>query len=114
MMPGKEAVTDVVERSVQLDVILAMTHKMLQLATEQQWDSVTRLECERSHLIASFFEYPATVDEAEDVALFIQKVLAIDKQLISLGSSEQQKILRDSQQVNRGKQASQAYAASNR
>jgi len=114
VIESKSVFGDQVERNTQLDVILAMTNKMLQLAKEQQWDSVSKLENERSHLIFSYFETTPSVEEAEHVARFIQKVLAADKELISLGSSEQQKILKHSQKVSRGKQASQAYASSNR
>lgn len=108
----KAAISAVVDRNAQLALIKAMTQKMLQLAKIQQWENVSKLEAERSDLIYTFFEVAPAVAEAESVAHTILEVLAADKEIIALSSSEQQNILQNSQKINRGKQASQAYASS--
>ncbi len=100
------------DRDAQLDLIYALTQKMLQMAEQQQWDNVSKLEVERSRLIYTFFEIRPLVEETERVASTILAVLAADKAIIAMGTSEQQKIVESSQKINRGKQASKAYAMS--
>lgn len=106
--------SEVTGRDSQLDLILALTQKMLQMAEQLQWENVSKLEAERSNLIYAFFETKPTVDEAERVASIILEVLAADKEIIALSSSEQQKLLKSSQKMNLGKQASKAYSMSNK
>lgn len=98
------------DRYAQLAVIDALTEEMLLNARQQQWELVTKLEAERSGLIYAFFEIPPLLAEAEHVARFIRTVLAADREIISLGASEQKDILQNSQKINRGKEASLAYA----
>lgn len=103
---------DATDRNTQLDLILALTDKMLELAQVEQWESVSKLEEERSRLIYTFFEVSPSVDEAEAVAEVIMKVLAVDKRLIAMSQVEQQQIIKASQTIKRGQQASKAYASS--
>ena len=102
----------VTDRDAQLDLIYALTQKMLQMAEQQQWGNVSKLEVERSHLIYTFFEIRPSMEETERVASTILEVLAADKAIIAMSASEQQKIVENSQKINRGKQASKAYAMS--
>jgi len=104
--------SSVTDRTAQLELIQALTRKMLQMAEEQSWENVSKLESERSHLIYSFFETKPSVAEAELVASVIFEVLAIDKRIVALSASEQHKMLESSQKINRGKQASKAYGIS--
>jgi len=104
----------VTDRCAQLELILALTQKMLQVAEQPQWELVGKLEAERSHLISSFFETKPTVDEAEHVASVILEVLAADKKIIALSAIEQRNILVSSQKMHLGKQAAQAYSMSNK
>ncbi len=108
----KTILSTVTDRSAQLELIQALTHKMLEMAGQQQWENVSKLEVERSHLIYSFFETKPSMEEAEHVANTILEVLAVDKEIMALSSSAQQEILNSSQKINRGKQASQAYTMS--
>jgi len=97
-------------RYAQLALIDALTGKMLLNAKQQQWEVVSKLEAERSTLIYAFFETAPSLAEAEYVAGFIRGVLAADREIIALGSNEQKDILQNSQKINRGKEASLAYA----
>lgn len=103
---------DVTDRNTQLELIPALTDKMLELAQQQQWEAVGKLEEERSRVIYAFFEVSPSVDEAEGVAAVIMKVLAADKKIIALGNAEQQKVLKESRMIKRGQRASTAYASS--
>ena len=105
------AVTD---RRAQLELILAITQKMLQMAEQPQWELVGKLEAERSHLISSFFETKPTVDEAEHVASVILEVLKNKKKITALSAIEQRHILANSQKMHLGKRAAQAYSISNK
>ncbi len=100
------------DRNAQLDLIQAITQKMLQMAQQQAWENINKLEAERSQLIYSFFETKPLVAEAEHVASIILEVLAADKMIIALSLSEQHEIMGSAQKINRGKQASKAYAMS--
>lgn len=100
------------DRNAQLDLIQAITQKMLQMAKQQAWENINKLEAERSHLIYSFFETKPSVAEAEHVANIILEVLSADKAIIALSLSEQHEIMGSAQKINRGKQASKAYAMS--
>jgi len=100
------------DRAMQLELIQALTKKMLQMAEQQQWENVSKLEAERSHLIGDFFKTKPSLSEAEHVASIILEVLAADKVIIALSTSEQHRILGSSQKINRGKQASKAYSVS--
>ncbi len=110
----KVIITAIKDRIAQLDIIKALTKKMLYLVKQQRWDDVSKLEAERGDLIYSFFEVTPSVEEVEYVASTILEVLATDKKIIMLSLSEQQNILRNSQKISRGKQASQAYNSSNK
>lgn len=102
------------DRYARLGLIEALTEKMLLNARQHQWDVVSKVETERSKLIYAFFETPPTLEEAEHVAVFIRNVLVADKEIIALGSNEQRGILKSSQDITRGKQASLAYTAHHR
>lgn len=112
-MPESNTILSIVtDRDAQLDLIYALTQRMLQMAEQQQWENVSKLEVERSHLIHTFFETRPSLEETERVANTILEVLTADKAIIAMGTSEQQKIVESSQKINRGKQASKAYAVS--
>ncbi len=100
------------DRNAQLDLIQAITKKMLQMAQQQAWENINKLEAERSQLIYSFFETKPSVAEAEHVASIMLEVLTADKAIIALSLSEQHEIMGSAQKINRGKQASKAYAMS--
>ncbi|MBL1261580.1 MAG: flagellar protein FliT [Thiotrichaceae bacterium] len=102
------------DRHAQLEVIEALTEKMLLNARRQQWALVSQLEAERDPLIYSFFEMPPSLVEAEHVADFIRGVLVADREIIILGSKEKEDVLQRSQKINRGKEATLAYASSNK
>ncbi len=110
VVDNRAILSAITDRDAQLQLIQALTEKMLQMAERQAWENVSKLEAERTHLITSFFDTKPTVDEAERVANVIVEVLGADKKIIVLSASEQQKMLSNAQKINVGKQAAKAYA----
>jgi len=113
-MSVKAELLNMNDRYAQLDLIEALTEKMLLNARQQRWEIVSKVETERSKLVYAFFETPPALEEAEHVAGFIRNVLVADKEIIALGSNEKKGMLQSSQDISRGKQASLAYKAHHR
>jgi len=112
MSEASNILSIVADRNAQLELIYILTKKMLQMAAQREWENVSKLEVERSHLIYSFFETKPSTEEAERIANAILDVLTVDKKIMALSVSERQKVVEKSQEINRGKLASKAYAMS--
>lgn len=103
--------TQALPREQQLSFILSLTMEMFERAKKDDWDTVIRLESQRTALIADYFSSPVSGQEIPAVAGYITKVLEIDKQLIELGDKECHQLRRNLQKISRGRHALKVYTA---
>ena len=91
--------------------LLSISMTMLEKAGVESWDEVFVLEAERAELIRLFFLEPVQQDEAEAVAARIQSLLAIDRDIMALGSLKKLDLAQTLQHLDQGKKAVKAYTS---
>lgn len=84
---------------------------MLEKAREESWDGVFVLEAERSELIRLFFLEPVQQEYAEAVAAGIQSMIAINHDIIALGTLKRLDLAQTLQAMDQGKKAVKAYTS---
>jgi hypothetical protein len=90
--------------------IEALTEKMMALAREGEWEEIPPTELERRALLEEFFKIPVSSDEAPDVRDRIQALLAVDKQILDMGSDASKELLGKLNTFATGRKAKQAYS----
>lgn len=95
------------QRQQLLDQALQLSQQMAELGAAGEWQQVIDLEPRRSALLHSALDVPAKADEA--TARQITAILAVDKQLMSLGVAARDETAVELGQMQRGRKVNQAY-----
>ncbi|EGG99102.1 hypothetical protein imdm_1506 [gamma proteobacterium IMCC2047] len=82
---------------------------LLQAAESEAWDQLSKLANERDLLIRAYFSKPVTVDNAIQIRDKIQRLLAIDDQVLGLARKEQQNLMPAMKAFSQNKKAINAY-----
>jgi hypothetical protein len=99
------------DKAIDLQQLIALSRTMLEKAREESWDDVFVLETERSELIRLFFLEPVQQEYAEAVAAGIQAMMAIDRDIMALGSLKKLDLAQTLQAIEQGKKAVKAYTS---
>jgi hypothetical protein len=94
-----------------LQQLISLSRTMLGKAREESWDDVFVLEAERSELIRLFFLEPVQQAYTDVVSAGIQSILAIDSDLIKLGTLKRFELAQTLQNMDQGKKAVKAYTS---
>ena len=94
-----------------LQQLISLSRTMLEKAREEFWDGVFVLEAERSELIRLFFLEPVPQEYAEAVAVGIQSLMAIDRDIMALGALKKLDLAQTLQAMDQGKKAVKAYTS---
>lgn len=90
-----------------LDAALAVTERMLAAGQASDWPTVIDLEPGRRELLARAFRAGETMDQP--AADRVSAILALDEQLIALGTEARSAVARELGQMQRGAKATRAY-----
>ncbi len=99
------------DKAQELQQLISLSRMMLEKAREESWDDVFALEAERSELISLFFSEPIQQAEADAVAVGIQEIMAIDRDIMALGTLKKLDLAQTLQAMNQGKKAVKAYTS---
>lgn len=99
------------DKTQDLQQLIALSRTMLEKAREESWDGVFVLEAERSELIRLFFLEPVQQEYAEAVAAGIQSMIAINHDIIALGTLKRLDLAQTLQAMDQGKKAVKAYTS---
>jgi len=94
--------------------ILHASEALLQAAESEAWDQLSELANERDLLIRTYFSKPVTVDNAIQIRDKIQRLLAIDDQVLGLARKEQQNLMPAMKAFSQNKNAINAYQQASR
>ncbi|WP_435104267.1 flagellar protein FliT [Arhodomonas sp. AD133] len=89
--------------------LLELTQEMLKLGEGGDWVAFAEREVERQRLSQELFATPVPRDAAPVVADCVRRVLDLDQELITLAESHREEAARALQDVQRGRQATDAY-----
>ncbi|WP_455204872.1 flagellar protein FliT, partial [Kaarinaea lacus] len=67
------------------------------------------LECERQHMISTFFIDPVEIEDSYIIREGIHKILGIDKEIIAIGKTHRQRLGDKLEQFQHSKKAVHAY-----
>lgn len=84
---------------------------MLDKAQEDSWDEVFALEEKRRELISVFFLEPAQQKITKVVSDGIQEMIAIDNEIMALGTLKKLGLGHALQKMDQGKKAVKAYTS---
>lgn len=99
------------DKAQDLQQLISLSRTMLGKAREESWDDVFVLEAERSELIRLFFLEPVQQAYTDVVSAGIQSILAIDSDLIKLGTLKRFELAQTLQAMDQGKKAVKAYTS---
>ena len=94
-----------------LQQLISLSRTILEKAREESWDDVFVLEAERSTLIRLFFLEPVQQAYADTVAVGIQSMMAIDRDIMALGALKRFDLAQTLQTMDQGKKAVKAYTS---
>lgn len=89
--------------------IIVLSERMCQLAGDDHWEDVARLETRRQALMHSYFETLPYADPIEEVARGIERIMRLDRDLMELGSAYRGRLAADIKGLDRGRRATAAY-----
>jgi hypothetical protein len=96
-------------KSADFQQIISISREMLEQARSALWDEVSSLEEQRRELLHAFFMKPIQNELAGTVSEGIKSILAIDKDIMALGSGEKHELEQILRQIDQGKKAIKAY-----
>ena len=99
------------DKAKDLQFLITLSQAMLEKAREDSWDDVVNLEAERSGLIELFFLGSVQEEYAEVVAGGIRAILAMDIDIMELGTLKKLDIVQILQKMEMGKKVVQAYGS---
>ena len=99
------------DKAKDLQCLITLSQAMLEKAREDSWDDVVNLEAERSGLIELFFLESVQEEYAEMVAGGIRAILAMDIDIMELGTLKKLDIVQILQKMEMGKKVVQAYGS---
>jgi hypothetical protein len=99
------------DKAQDLQQLISLSRTILEKAREESWDDVFVLEAERSTLIRLFFLEPVQQAYADTVAVGIQSMMAIDRDIMALGALKRFDLAQTLQTMDQGKKAVKAYTS---
>jgi len=102
-------VADEVASLTDLELILAISRKAIELAGQGEWEKTEQLVRERDSLIYAFFAHESVDDDREKVLESLKEVFELNHRLASLVDYRQQKLREVLKEVQQGKKAVAAY-----
>ena len=99
------------DKAQDLQQLIALSRTMLEKALKGSWDEVVDLEAERTGLIELFFLEPVQQEYAEEVNAGIEAIIAMDIEIMELGSLKKLNLVDILQKMEQGKKAVQAYGS---
>jgi hypothetical protein len=99
------------DKTQNLQQLISLSRTMLEKAREESWDDVFVLEAERNELIRLFFLEPIGQSYADTVAVGIQSMMAIDRDIMALGALKRLDLAQTLQAMAQGKKAVKAYTS---
>ncbi len=93
----------------ELEWLLAQTRRIHDLAVDGEWEKVVALESERQSLIDKYFSQQVEHDAPQIAVRYIEKILELDKKVIAMGVEAQVALGSALGDLQRGRQATQAY-----
>ena len=97
------------KRSQQLQQILLLSQEMLAKAGDHEWGLVAEIEARRSELVMRCFQQPAQQQHAAEVAVAIQEILRLNRQISDLGERYRDQLGNEIHSNKLGRTASAAY-----
>jgi len=92
-----------------LNDALAITHQMLELSNNGDWDKVTEAQEERDQLFKSMQSSNSSLSHTDEK--LIQEILNINGELANLANLEKERCLSSHASLKYGKKARDAYSA---
>jgi hypothetical protein len=99
------------DKAQNLQQLISLSRTMLERAREENWDDVFVLEAGRNELIRLFFLEPVQQEYAEAVAIGIQSMMEIDRDIMALGTLKKLDLAQTLQAMDQGKKAVKAYTS---
>lgn len=97
------------ESDAGLDPAVALSEKMLDIAKNQQWDSLGVIEETRRLFLEKFFSNPHAPALHQQIAAHIRYILQLDQQIIALAEIEHQAAADGIKQQSQARRADHAY-----
>jgi len=97
------------KKECELETLVTQSRRIYELAVDEEWEKVAELESERQCLIEKCFSSKATFEEPEMAARYIQEIIDLDKKVIAMGVDAQKVLGNALGDLQRGRQATQAY-----
>ena len=89
--------------------MLRLTQHMLALARIDDWQRVIAIETERQQSMDSLFRHPELTQALPALAGVLQQVIELDKECISLGTTQRLQLSHELNQKTQGERALRAY-----
>ena len=93
----------------ELEQLVKQSRRMHELAVDGEWEQVVALESERQNQMDKFFSSQVTYDDPKLAARYIQEIIDLDKKIIAMGVDAQKILGNALGDLQRGRQATQAY-----
>ncbi len=90
--------------------ILACSQQMYSLAEQGDWDSLSKLEEERTLILDSLFNHPSVPSSLSSVSDILQRVIDIDHKTMELGKNAQHMLEKEMKLFDQSKRARVADA----
>ncbi len=90
--------------------VFALTEQMGQRASQQAWQQVSELECQRRDLLERFFAEPVAEAAAAEVADALTRVMEADRLIMEAGLAGKEALMSDFRNFSRNRRAQQAYS----
>ncbi len=100
---------DSTARQRQWQSILQMTEQLQQLLVDENWQAMNELSTQRQAGLENFFSTAVSVDEAEEVAQGIRKILQSDQRLMHVGRVHQVEMSDAVKKISGTRKAIRAY-----
>lgn len=92
-----------------LAAVINTTRSMLELAIEQDWDAVAKLEVLRRADLTRCFEIPVSEDQGELLAEALAVLLHLNEEMAHLLSLAREEVIEESKEHSRQATAAEAY-----
>ncbi|MCW8826872.1 MAG: flagellar protein FliT [Gammaproteobacteria bacterium] len=90
--------------------IEALSQQLYELAHEEQWEELPKLESIRRQKLEIFFSEPVPVEMASEIAEGIRNIQKLDAEVILLAQQSQLRISAHLNEITKGKQVIEAYS----
>ena len=97
--------------TINLQHIILLSQSMLKKAKNESWNDVFVLEKDRRKLINIFLSTVVKPEHEQKVAEGIESVIAIDKEIMTLGQLKKLDLTQILQTMGQGKKAVKAYTS---